>query len=177
MKKAIPFLMLAAIAVAVVVSAAPPSARPPAMKSTTVMPAPGSIALLNPIRDVKTGGANPSTSWVNATLVNNGTAAIEYTTRFAGLKAGECAKYDTEYCKKHPPAAGQLCIDPCIQPGAPVPVNVNGSKVNVPAKGTAPIHIAVPNNAYVQGSKLEALAAGAAKPATANVPPFGPYIY
>lgn len=129
---------------------------------------------LNPITDVKVkccgGSMSSARVCVEATLVNKSGTPQTYTTKFIGMKAGTCIQYDKEYCKKHPPAAGMLCIDPCLKTSAPTPETVAGPTVTVPPNGSAPLNILAPNTTYVAGSKLE-VRQGNAAPHTTAVPP------
>jgi hypothetical protein len=130
----------------------------------------------NPITDVTSkccgGSMGSARVCVEATIVNTTNAPVTFDTTFFGMKAGACIQWDKEYCKKHPPTAGHLCVDPCIKTSPPTPVTVDGPKITVPAKGSVPLSIAAPNNSYVAGSTLKIGKKGSGEPSHhAAVPP------
>jgi hypothetical protein len=136
--------------------------------------APGGAVPISPISNVTVkccgGSMSSARVCVGATLKNYGTAPVTFSTKYIGMKAGECIAWDKEYCKAHPAPAGGICIDPCKQTSPPTPVVTAGPNVTVPANGTAPLNITAPNHTYVQGSKLEVQAPGKT-PQSRAVPP------
>jgi hypothetical protein len=130
----------------------------------------------NPITDVKSrccgGSMGAARVCVEATIVNITNAPVTFDTTFFGMKAGVCIQWDKEYCKKHPPTGGKLCVDPCIKTSPPTPVTVDGPKITVPAKGSVPLSIVAPNSSYGAGSTLKIGKKGSGEPSHhAAVPP------
>ena len=136
--------------------------------------------LLPPIQDVQVkccGGSPISKVCVNATLTNFSSLAVVYSTKYIGLKAGGCAKYDDNYCTQHPPSEpGMICNPPCLIYTASGFVTTPGPSVNVPAQSSAPIMISAPSHEYLEGSVLEVQSADGAQ-SRASVPPNGPCLY
>ena len=126
------------------------------------------------IQDTKSGCCGGSMSGanvcVNATIKNFSSSPMTYSTRYIGLKSGNCVKYDDNYCAQHPPASGMICVPPCVEISSPTIVTTMGPSVSVPAKGTANVHIVAPNHKYIAGSVIEVQPTDGA-PSRAHVPP------
>ena len=106
------------------------------------------------------GSMSSSARCVSFTLQNRTNAAVTYTTKFKGQKAGDCIKYEEQAC-----SPGVLCPPKCVESAPPINIVVSGPDVTVPPQCSMGRDFSIQlngtnNTFYLAGATIQVTANG-----------------